>query len=370
MNEQKTIVVSAVNIVVGGTLTILRDCLAELSKMCKMENLRVIALVNNKNLAYYDNIEYIEIPWAKKCWVNRLWTEYVIMKKISKTIQPIHLWLSLHDTTPAVVAQHRAVYCHNSFPFYKWSISDIWNNYRIVLFSLFSKNFIYKKNIHKNDYVIVQQSWFKDEFIKMFDLAPQKLIIARPPMEEPIIELEMKHSDNYVFFFPSSLSVHKNFELACKAAEILNKKNIRNFELLLTIDGTTGKYDRSIVNKYKSIASIKFIGFQSREKMLELYGTVDCLLFPSKVETWGLPISEFLTTGKPMLLSDLNYAHATSEGSKQTAFFDPNNAEKLATMMARLINNDNSFLKPVPQSQKEGLYTSTWNELLSTIIRN
>ena len=80
----KTVVVSAVNLNVGGTLTILRDCLGYLSKLNVNGEYRVIALVHNKNLAHFDNIEYVDIPWSKMMWVNRLWCEYVTMIKLSK----------------------------------------------------------------------------------------------------------------------------------------------------------------------------------------------------------------------------------------------------------------------------------------------
>lgn len=46
----KTIVVSAVNIRKGGTLTILRNCLEYLSKLAQTGNYRVVALVHKKSL--------------------------------------------------------------------------------------------------------------------------------------------------------------------------------------------------------------------------------------------------------------------------------------------------------------------------------
>lgn len=366
--EPKIVVISAVNIVVGGTLTILRDCLKVLSDIAVQQNLKVIALVHSKELAEYDNIEYIEMKWPKKLWINRLWTEYVSMKKISKGIGPVYLWFSLHDTTPTVIAEHRAVYCHNSFSFYKWRFSDIFNNYKIVLFALFTK-YIYKKNTHKNDYVIVQQPWFKDEFVNMFGLKPEKIILAYPNMEHNEIIIREKSSDKYQFFFPSSLGVHKNFELVCKATSILTGKGITGFEVLLTLDGSKSKYDSSIVNRYKKNESIQFIGFQTYDNMLKLYGEVDCLIFPSKMESWGLPISEFATTGKAMLLSDLAYARTAAEGSKQTAFFDPNNAAQLAAMMEKLIDGDKSDLAPVEIPTKEGIVTNSWGELLDILLK-
>ena len=118
----RTIVVSAVNIRKGGTLTILRGCLQYLST--QTNRYRIVALVHRRELCDYEGIEYIEMPNIIKGWSRRLWCEYVTMHRISKQLAPVYLWLSLHDTTPRVCAEHRAVYCQTSFPFLKLKLND------------------------------------------------------------------------------------------------------------------------------------------------------------------------------------------------------------------------------------------------------
>ena len=67
----KTIVISAVNIRKGGTLTILRDCLSYLSSL-PAEEYSVVALVHRKELALYPAIEYIEFQKSINSWCRRL----------------------------------------------------------------------------------------------------------------------------------------------------------------------------------------------------------------------------------------------------------------------------------------------------------
>ena len=136
---KKTIVVSAVNLNAGGTLTILRDCLQYLSRLAEQNEYKIIALVHKRELADYPRITYIEMRWPKKSWIGRLWCEYVTMRRISQDLAPVYLWLSLHDTTPNVTAERRAVYCHNPFPFYKWKAREWLFTPKIVMFALFSK---------------------------------------------------------------------------------------------------------------------------------------------------------------------------------------------------------------------------------------
>ena len=173
----KTIIISAVNIRKGGTLTILRNCLEYLSLLATNKQYRIIAIVHDKSLAYYDKIEYIELPWSIKSWAHRLWCEYITMGSISNRINEIDLWFSLHDTTPNVKARRQAVYCQTAFPFLKWKWRDFLFDYKIPLFALFTK-YAYRINIKKNDYLVVQQEWLRNELSNMFHILPSKFIVA------------------------------------------------------------------------------------------------------------------------------------------------------------------------------------------------
>ena len=333
----KTIVVSAVNLRKGGTLTILRECLAALSELAQENDYRVVALVHRKELALYDHIEYIELPWSIKSWAHRLWCEYMTMHKISKRLGDIHLWLSLHDTTPRVKARHQAVYCHNSYPFFRWKWRHLLLNYRIVCFAMFTK-WIYRINIHRNDYIIVQQQWFRKAFQEMFGIPEQKMMVVPPSISVEPIASSPLNDGIYRFIYPAYPDVHKNFECLCEAARLLEDEVGGNrFQVLLTTDRDFNKYSRWINKKWGHVSSIQFCGFMDRKQLYERYAQADCLVFPSQVETWGLPISEFSVTGRPMLLADLPYAHETAAGSQHVSFFSPDDPVGLKNQMKSLL---------------------------------
>ena len=133
----RTIVVSAVNLNTGGTLTILRDCLQYLSGLAEKENCRIVALVYKKELAYYPNIEYVEIQWSKKAWIMRLWCEYVTMRKISKKAGSGCLVAFPARHHPNVVADRRAVYCHNPFLFTVGKCANVFSHRKWSYFLYF-----------------------------------------------------------------------------------------------------------------------------------------------------------------------------------------------------------------------------------------
>ena len=403
MRNEKLLVVSAVNLRKGGTLTILRDCLEALSAEAREHGLRVVALVHKKELALYDGIEYIELPWSTKSWAHRLWCEYMTMHRISRRLGDIDLWLSLHDTTPRVRARRQAVYCHNSYPFFRWQWRHLWQNYRIVCFALFTK-WIYRINIHRNRYIIVQQQWFRKAFQQMFGIAKDRIIVSPPSRSEelkvkseefataiddcapktaaanscvPSVASEQSssaslftlHSSLTTFLYPAYPDVHKNFECLCEAARLLEQEvGTGRFQVLLTMSPDMNRYSHWVCRRWGEVKSIRFCGFLSREQLYELYAKTDCLVFPSLVETWGLPISEFAVTGRPMLVADLPYGHETAAGSLCTAFFDPADAVALKDLMRGVINGGEGLLKPVAKAPIESPCALDWKQLVKKIL--
>lgn len=370
---RRTIVISAVNIRKGGTLTILRECLKYLSGLTDEYN--IVALVHDKNLCFFEGIEYIEIPNTIKSWGRRLWCEYVTMGRISRDLADkfggkVYLWLSLHDTSPRVQAEHQAVYCQTSFPFLKWKMRDLKMDPKIPLFALFTK-YAYRVNVHANDWLIVQAEWLRNGLSRLLKVPADRFIVA--PVEAALMEIpEVLKPDGepFTFLFPASGDCHKNFETLCEAARLLEQETgTGKFKVMLTIGGDENRYTRWLKSHWGAVSSICWNGHMSREQLFEHYATSDCLVFPSRVETWGLPVSEFLPTGKPVIVSDLPFAHETTAGASQVAFFDPASPSALKEEMLRIMNGDFSHTVPVERRDMAAPVAHGWEEVFKLLLR-
>ena len=363
----RNIVISAVNIRRGGTLTVLRDCLRYLSGR---DDLHVTALVHSRALCDYPGIEYIEIPWSIDGWGKRLKCEYVTMKGISEKLPETDLWLSLHDTTPNVVAKRQAVYCQTSFPFLKIRLRDFLMDKKIPLFALFTK-YAYRKNVHRNNYLIVQQRWLRDGLSRMLHVDRTRFIVAPPAFEAPTIVDTSSEEQVPVFLYPAAPDCHKNFELLCEAASRLEKKlGADAFRVVLTVSGSENRYTKWLRKHWGDVRSIDFHGFMSKEELYGHYGKAACLVFPSRVETWGLPISEFKPTGKPMLLADLPYARETAAGAAAVSFFDVNDADDLAHQMELVIQRKISNFGRILSRTPESPYAPDWKAVFSLLLED
>ena len=348
----------------------LRDCLQYLAGR---GDLHVTALVHKRELCDYTGIDYIEIPWSVESWLKRLKCEYITMNRISKTLPKTDLWLSLHDTTPRVRAKRQAVYCHTSFPFMKPTVRDWKMDRKIVLFSLFTR-YAYKWNVQRNRYLIVQQDWMRQALATMIGFPVGKIIVAPPAFNTdfstpPSAPLEMTKRPP-MFLYVGTPDCHKNFETLCEAARILEERIGKGaFRLLITVKGDENQYAEWLHRHWCHVDSIDFHGLLSREDLAKSYGEAACLVFPSRVESWGLPISEFLPTGKPMILADLPYAHSTSAGAKKVAFFKVTDAGELADRMNDLLEGKEDTFKPVDVSDIKAPYAANWDELFEMLLK-
>ncbi len=364
--SKRHIVISAVNVRKGGTLTVLKDCLCYLSSR---KDVSVTAIVHRKSLCAYDGIEYIEIPWSADSWIKRLWCEYVTLGRVSKKLPKADLWFSLHDTTPRVRAEKQAVYCHTSFPFMKSSLQDLKMDYKIALFSKLTR-FAYKFNVRRNSYLVVQQQWMREALGKLLAFNPDKIIVAPPSFSFPEIGVSSGGCEK-IFLYPSTPDCHKDFETLCRASAMLEQKVGKGkFRTVLTISGNENKYASWLYGQFKDIFSIEFRGFLKKEDLLLCYEKADCLVFPSRSETWGLPISEFKSTGKPMILADLPYAHETSAGARKVAFFSLSDSEDLQKKMHKVLNGEIETFSEIPRLDYKKPVAEDWDTLFRILLES
>jgi glycosyltransferase involved in cell wall biosynthesis len=349
----------------GGIFTILDNCLQKISIYSNNNAIKVVALVHDKSKFDYPNIDYIEFPKAKKYWILRLYYEYFYFKKLSEKLNPV-IWFSLHDITPRVVAKKRFVYFHHPTLFYKSSLKDWVFDYKIGVFSLFYK-YLYQINLKKNNAIFVQQNWIKKEFENLFNL--KNIVVTKPENLKEKETIEVNLDPNKIhFFYPSFPRSFKNFELIGEAVKLLPETIKNKIEVHLTLSENNNKYSKFIVKKY-NFTPLHFIGKMSRASVFGYYKKMDCLLFPSKLETWGLPITEAKGFEKPVLLANLPYAKESIGDYDTVSFFDVENPKELAQLMNDFVN------KTIQYQGNNDIFDTNdqlkdWNAVFDFMLKN
>jgi len=204
----------------------------------------------------------------------------------------------------------------------------------------FVYNLVYIINIRKNDFVVVQQKWMARIVSRRY--RPKRVLTALPVQNcDTNISIESQGnfaSSKTMFCFPAFPRFFKNYEVIGDAVAILESKRYTNFSVVFTLNGDENKYSSSIKKKYCHLSQIQFVGILNRLEMNRLYSRVDVLIFPSLLETWGLPITEFKVYGKPMLVAERPYAREAVGRYPWVTFFNPLSAQELASLMAKVMD--------------------------------
>lgn len=363
--RSRRVVISAVSLTDGGPYTILRECLASAALSLPLE-WEIFALVHDANIIDHNRVHCISIPSAKKSWLYRLYWEWIGFMRISRNLEPV-FWLSLHDITPRVTTKRLAVYCHNASPFYTITLRESIFEPKLLLFCIFYK-YLYKVFSWRNFAVVVQQSWIRDELRKMN--GHPNIIVAHPiSSNPPALITKARLGKKMVFLYPALPRVFKNFEVLCNAAKLLPENIKSEIEIRLTFDGSENKYANEFVKKYKNIHSLNFIGRQNQEEMLEQYAQADTILFPSKLETWGLPISEAKAYSKPLLVANLPYAHESIGNYPAVSFIDAGNAAAWASAIEQIYKG--TWLHSGGNMQSiQHPYAKSWDQLWAMLIKD
>ena len=379
----QTIVVSATNLFLGGPLTVGRELVAALraSEQFERGQLRIIVFCHRREL-YADipahpNLEWIEKPHVRRNWLVRLFYEYFWFGLWSRR-RNVDLWISLQDLTPNVRAAHRVVYCHNPAPFYegkrRWLLDPRFEIFRLLY------GFFYRLNLGRNDYAIVQQHWMRDELEKRYGRAKRTTIVAHPVRESRQLAVGSRQENpppeglggGFLPTMKSPLRIlYPVFPRSAKNHEILiaAMRELRDLpiDLTLTFSGTETRYARTIRRLAEGLDNIHFTGFLSLADLEREYDRADALVFPSKLETWGLPLSEFRRFGKPILAADLPYAREALGGYPHSVFFDPESAAELVRLL-RHYGGGGPLPFETPPRITIPPFAADWKSLISMLL--
>jgi len=356
------LVISATNLVEGGGLQVLRDCVDAAARLS--DTVETTVIVHDRALlSDRQDVAIIEMPKVKGSWFRRIYNEYVGFRGFSKNLKA-DVWLSLHDMTPNVISARQYVYFHNPSPFFKMNVRQMINSPSFAIFNAFY-GFLYRANIHRNKAVIVQQNWFGRECARRY--GAREIIVAAPKAFDDV-DAKVSAGPARVFLYPAFPRVFKNFEVICQAVRELERDPDWAGEVRFTISGTENRYARWIARLAQDVPSVRLVGRQDAAGMRRHYGEADVVLFPSKLETWGLPITEAKAYGKALLLADLPYAHESLGHYDGARFVAPDSAGAWAQAMRDAAIGRYGFT-PIDGDALGKLDFAGWDALLAHLVK-
>ena len=290
-------------------------------------------MLSTYHLEETSNITIINVPEIKQGWGSRLLFDLIGVRKYIKEYK-IDCVFSLQNIGIPFFKGTQVVYEHNALPFveYRFSLKEdklMWV-YQNVLGHLMLSS------IKRADKVYVQTEWMGEEIAKRVPSARSKIEVEFPAVTIPE-RYKYHRIDENIFFYPANGSKFKNHEVIIDACLALKELNIVNYEVVFTLNGDESDYIKMLQRiAVNNNLPVRWVGILPREQVFEWYEK-SALLFPSYIETIGLPIYEALSIEAPVILSDCKYARNVAGGYKKAYFFDYKDKNQLSKYMKKYI---------------------------------
>lgn len=320
----------------GGALSVLNDfvdALLEQESGTENEWYIITSVVSTREA---ENIHNIKCPEVKRSWLHRLWWEYSTFRRLVKRLK-IDIVFSLQNNGLPVKKVKQVVYFHN--------VLLVQNNCKFSffvgaerIFAIYSRILgPYIRYSWKNaDAIIVQGNSVKDQVSRYF--SKKQIYVCKPNVI--IGSGAVSKGKVRGFIYPATAMIYKNFELIVEAVKQLELAGTRT-EVLFTITGDENQYAEKIKREAAQTKSIKLIGYQTRETILQKYLEYG-LIITSRLESLPVPILEAMNYQTAIVALNLPYVKDIVQSVHYNRIYiAQNDADSLASTMSDALNDEN-----------------------------
>lgn len=321
----------------SGALSVLEDLYREVAEL-EDKSVQWTFVVSIPKLEETENIKVIRKPWVKKSWFHRLLFEYFGIQKVIKKIKPDKV-VSMQNLTVPRCKLPQVLYVHLPFVFtdYKFSLKEskvLWIYQNILSRAVY-------RSIRRAKKTIVQTEWMKESCKTIANADDSKVVIVQPNVgEKNEKQFELKSENFKRFVYPATPFKYKNHILILQACELLKEEGIEDYEVIFTFTKENGKYASYLFDYAKGKGlNVIFGGSKPRKEIFDLYSK-SVMIFPSYVESFGLPLLEARISGSPILAGKMPFCQEILEEYQNVMYYELEDAKTLAEYMKKCINDE------------------------------
>jgi len=351
----KTVVaVSATALASSGGLTILKQFLDHAAK--RHDTFFYVYVNDESNLKSSDNIEFVSVGGVS--WLERIYWDW---KGFSNRCDSLNIdyVLSLQNTSINIMKE-QIIYLHQPLPFTDFKFSPFSKaDFKLFLYQKFYKYFVYKYCKADTKFV-VQTNWMKEAIINQGRIPEENISVIKPDINLPEFEITdsvILSRDDYILLYPATPLIYKNHLLLIDVLSLLSNLNMsKGVKLLVTFNEHDYPEFVNKAIKLEVLDMIKFLGVIEYSELCQEYVNCDLLLFPSYVETLGLPLLEAACYGCKIICSDLPYSRDVLLGYSSVDFVQYDSPEVWANSIERKLGVESEIIPFKDHDKKYG-----WN---------
>lgn len=292
-----------------------------------------------------------------------------LIKRFFWDLSGLKQWLNKNKITPSITFSLQNtnfrtkyvpnfVYYHQSIPFFNANWNPLRKDERALWFYSTIYPFFVKLFLNKQTEIFVQTNFIKESFASFYSFPKERIHIIFPKLQLyqniKVTTISFLNKKKINLFYPATPFIYKNHIVIFKALRMLPEKNQKQITLHLTC--TESEISRLVGNE-RSIFEINYAGRISFEDVIGTYQNADALLFPSYIETIGLPLIEAAAFGMPIIVSDLPYAREVLNDYGGVAFVKYNDSNLWMKEIGKILDNKGRRYDPIKLDKKDSWQT-------------
>lgn len=357
MKKNFIIYAPAINSKTGGAHSILVNFLSSIkhfdSPALQEASWSFVGNAQYKSLCAESSIVHQELDLNKK-WILRILYDRFLFRKYFLKNDP-SIIISMQNTTPRSRLQDKAItYVHQAIPFIDNYRPNPFKHLTLFLIKYFYSIFIQLGVEEKKTFFIVQSEWLKEKCARKLNLPTDHFVIHRPlPSDIDTQKYTLNKKKTEVFFYPSLYQDYKNHQRLCEAFSLAAKENPElNFELSLTINPFDMVFPKNL--------KVEFLGMIPRTEALERINNAKAVVFPSLLESYGMPLAEALFLNTPIIASDLGYVRELVGAAGH--YFNPYDIQSMKEVIVQF--KKGAIIEPKIENDK----FQTWENILENLL--
>lgn len=348
----------------GGALTVLNNILIA-SEEIDESDVYFEYMVSQSLSSDSSNINILRYDWVKKSWIHRLYFDYIKLPKIVK-INKYDKIFSLQNIGISRINVKQYIYLHQSLPFVAHKFNIIKEPLLWVYQNLIS--ILIKKSIKKVNILFVQTNWMKNAIVNKCSFQ-SRIIVSTPSIDIESIITYKNFVASCDFFYPATSHTYKNHSIILEACKLLTKDERERLSFSFTLSGDENKYIIKLKKDFEILnVRVSWLGVLPKDEVLSMYGKFS-LIFPSYVETFGLPLLEAKLSNTYIISSKTDFASEILDGYRNKSIFDYNNPIQLSRIFQEMICGKKLASANYQMNDIE-VHEENWVNMLNTVIHD
>lgn len=332
----KKVLLSAFGIHAGGGLVLLEALIKGLSDSLKAASFDCRFIAEVSLISSGARVEYV-----RRSFVARI----LALLRLSRMATPGDTLLCFNSLPPLMKSKGRVIVFVHA-PHFVGAHRGIQYS-KLTALRLKIERLWFKLGVRNCDEIWVQTEVMQDAMRSQYPFAVIKVIpLVDDALFERLLALPVvigqpkADAAQFTFFYPADAVGHKNHVNLLNAWKILAKQN-RRPKLLLTLRPAEIELikERTQLNGDMEISLVN-LGWLSRDEVLKQISRSSALIFPSRAETFGLPMLEAHALGIPVVASERDFVRDVCV-PLQT--FDPDSPRSIAMAVLRFMDGEYSI---------------------------